>query len=136
MTLGGSNDEYLNCISTLPNGKIFITGYTTSSDGDVTDVSNEGDAWIIELSMENLSTQDFNLSIPTVFPNPGSDIINLNNVNLSGMESLIITDNLGKIVLKQNSNIETINISSLQNGVYYINVISEKDEYKLKFIKN
>jgi hypothetical protein len=53
---------------------------------------------------------------------------------------VIISDSAGKIVKKQSflsqSTIEKINMSDLAQGLYFVKVISDKNTYVSKLIKN
>jgi len=47
--LGGSDWDQLNGLDLLPNGHALVTGYTRSTDGDVTDPLGASDAWVSQL---------------------------------------------------------------------------------------
>ncbi len=72
-------------------------------------------------SSVNLVNNDINCS---VFPNPANNLIFIQNLTLSGC-SLKIIDMLGKEVLNQDSinNLQEIDISTLNNGVYHYKII-------------
>ena len=86
-------------------------------------------------SLESFLEQDLYL-----FPNPSFDKIYLNNSILSeGNLTILVTDNLGKIVLEvpvfDFNNIEII-IQDLDPGIYYVNIFGDKDlNKKISFIK-
>ena len=75
-----------------------------------------------------------------LFPNPSIDKIYLNNTILSeGNLTILVTDNLGKIVSEISvfdlNNVEII-IQDLDPGIYYVNIFGDKDlNKKLSFVK-
>lgn len=81
-----------------------------------------------------------------IFPNPvknGQINVHINSAATSGNVSFVITDMLGKNVLKQSLNINrgssiVLNISSLKSGAYLIKAITDKGEIVLstKFFKD
>ena len=50
--LGGSGTDEIRGIHVLPNGNALVTGFTNSSDGDVTDQFGSHDLWVILLDPE------------------------------------------------------------------------------------
>lgn len=80
------------------------------------------------LSVSSFNTdKDFYIS-----PNPSSDYANFNKeFNL-----VEIYNSIGKLIVSH-SNTSQINVSSLSNGMYFINVTDENDTKKtIKFLKN
>ena len=75
-------------------------------------------------------------TVISVYPNPANTILNFSADNLNNVESIEITDVLGKVVLSDNANSNTVNIEKLQSGIYFLSI---KDKYntsgKAKFIK-
>ncbi len=63
-----------------------------------------------------------------VYPNPANDIINIEGVNISIVN---IYNNVGQLVITQ-ENANSINISSLNAGVYMINIITEDGDTLVK----
>ena len=71
-----------------------------------------------------------------VFPNPAHTELNIQLPAQQILDRLAITDITGKIVLKQDQNLNQINVSHLANGLYFIEAHSGKEKYVTKFIKN
>ncbi len=64
-----------------------------------------------------------------IYPNPNKCVVNLFNSDLDEMENRIsISDVMGQTVFegKFNGNIKILNFSNLQNGVYFIQIISDE----------
>lgn len=50
-SLGGSDDDYANCIQQTTDGGFIVVGDTYSIDGDVTGLHGWGDFWIVKLNI-------------------------------------------------------------------------------------
>ncbi|MBL4704224.1 MAG: T9SS type A sorting domain-containing protein [Flavobacteriales bacterium] len=70
-----------------------------------------------------------------IFPNPANDQLNIVFPNDLRIDEIVITDIWGKTILMENKNIETINISSLPNGIYLMKAKSQNILLYKKFIK-
>lgn len=127
-SLGGSGYDAAHSIQQTSDGGYIIAGRSSSNDGDVTGNHGSFDFWIVKLAGDGTSTGDI-LEKPDflVFPNPTSDILTITGFNPE--IKLIITNVNGQTVLKKSVKDykETIDISGLPAGVYFINGI--------KFIK-
>lgn len=80
----------------------------------------------------NISSHaNFSLSI---FPNPVKNTLNIKfeNVNISKIE---IIDLLGKPVISQQANIESIDVNYLKSGIYFLKLYTDKETITKKFIK-
>jgi hypothetical protein len=69
----------------------------------------------------------------TLYPNPAKNIINFNSTEFSGIKTIIIYNNIGEIVFRDNEiNDNEIDISGLPKGIYLIqfdfgdNIITKK----------
>ena len=86
------------------------------------------------VSDEVLSNKTFEANSFKIYPNPASSVLNIKaNDNLAN-QPFIITDTLGKIVLKGklNEGDNSINVEQLSKGIYYFKVANDKAS---KFIK-
>ncbi|RZJ99874.1 MAG: T9SS type A sorting domain-containing protein [Flavobacterium sp.] len=80
-----------------------------------------------------LSTSQNTLEkIVSLFPNPATNSINVK----TGEEiiSLTVLDQLGKVVLTKNQS-DNLDISTLQNGIYFVNIKTNEGTLVKKFIK-
>jgi Secretion system C-terminal sorting domain/Fibronectin type III domain len=80
-----------------------------------------------------LSNDKFDSNSISIFPNPATDILNINGVE--GITSLVINDINGRTI-KTVSNATSINISDLNAGVYFVNITTENGNVTKKFMKN
>lgn len=75
-----------------------------------------------------------------VYPNPTSDVVRVKIPTMTSPVILEIWDLTGKRILRKNSesimNLETINVSNWQNGIYLIRIeTAEGRRYMTKFVK-
>ncbi|WP_310554961.1 T9SS type A sorting domain-containing protein [Flavobacterium sp.] len=85
-----------------------------------------------------LSTNDemrINTTV-SIYPNPTTDLLNIQTPVNSIVSKIKIIDVLGKIVLEINEVSNSINVQSLTNGIYIIQVTIDNRSYQQKFIKN
>ncbi len=83
-----------------------------------------------------LSVDDFSATSLSVFPNPAEDLISINTT--APITSLKIINMLGQIVLENNTvdNQQTIDISKLTKGIYFLLAIQDSNEQKtIRFVK-
>ena len=71
-----------------------------------------------------------------VFPNPTPAELNIQLPEQQTLDRVAITDVTGKIVMKQDQNLNQINVSHLANGLYFIEAHSGMEKFVTKFIKN
>lgn len=76
-------------------------------------------------------------NILTIYPNPATDKISL-NVDLKESEDyrIRIFDNMGKNIMETKAGSNSIDVSSLSNGLYYLELISAKQMFRNRFIKD
>jgi Leucine-rich repeat (LRR) protein len=87
----------------------------------------------------SLETSDFVFSnYFTLYPNPASDIINVDAKQDTEIQSIAIYDVLGQLVIAvpNAKSISNIDVSRLKTGNYFIKVKSDKGSSGMKFIKN
>lgn len=84
---------------------------------------------------EQMSTQDFTYQIFKVVPNPVLNKLIL-KADFNDIDHVIIYDSTGKTVYKEKFIKETIDVSELNSGIYYINIIGKNRFDSVKFIKN
>jgi hypothetical protein len=69
------------------------------------------------------------------YPNPVSEVINIEGKNNSCIEKIVLTDLTGKILLEQTENTNQINVQNLASGIYMLEAISGSEKWHTKFIK-
>jgi hypothetical protein len=72
----------------------------------------------------------------TVYPNPSHGQYNL-KMNTPGEYQLIVYDSSGKLLMnrKSDNTLETINLTGYKTGVYILSILSDRNNYVQKLIK-
>ena len=152
-----SGDQLSYTISGLPPSLTFdeqtglISGTITTSSGDyavvvtVTDgVQVVEESFLIQIGLVTGTPDPPNISDAKVFPNPTTNEATLEVYLSSGEEvSIEVVDvigktiDFGKVQFSSGRNLQTLNFSSLNNGVYYLRLtsISSRNE-GVKFVVN
>lgn len=88
-----------------------------------------------EFLVNNLNLSNNDLKGIKVYPNPSeSKIYIINNSNVEG--SIMIFNNLGQKIKEYPKIYNEIDISHLQNGIYYLKIESDKKVFQKKIIKH
>jgi hypothetical protein len=132
---GGSNNDYLRSIEVTTDGGYIVCGTSSSNDVDITNNHGLEDFWAIKLGIGLLAIDDFDQTKLMICPNPVVDLLNLQIKDNLSIDKIVITDILGKIILQQTENVNTINTQNLTKGIYIIKVFSTEAIYQSKFIK-
>ena len=86
------------------------------------------------VSTNALSTNEFALSGISVYPNPTKGILNIKGLEVN-LESVEIYSVTGKKVFNTTTNLKTINVSTIANGVYFLKLNTTNATKTIKFIK-
>jgi len=133
---GGTEYDQASSVQPTPDGGYIMSGWTNSNNESVS--GNHGgpvDIWVIKLAPYTFSTTAFEKDNLEIYPNPSSSIVTIKNPKNIHFDKITITDLTGKVVFLQTTNTNQINVESLTYGIYIINVFSESDIFKCKFLK-
>ncbi|MDH6251157.1 putative delta-60 repeat protein [Chryseobacterium sp. H1D6B] len=109
-----NSSEYVRKAIITNDNKIMIFGYNSSPNkGVITKILNNSNT----LTTENLIKQDFKIS-----PNPVENFIHLNNQKNNKIITAEIMDFSGRILLTTKIDNNTIDVTSIQKGVYYLKI--------------
>ncbi|MEZ4740836.1 MAG: T9SS type A sorting domain-containing protein [Bdellovibrionota bacterium] len=72
----------------------------------------------------------------SMYPNPARAKINIKNPYKKVINKIIITDLTGMKIREQNDNTNVINVSQLKQGIYLVQILSNKNMSLNKIIKN
>lgn len=118
-------------LSGLPDNTTF---YWTLESQNIAGENTSSPVWEFTTGI-SASINDNNVNFFTLSPNPTSDILNINteeNVN-----SIFITNALGQRIEKGfRLNNNSVDVSSLKSGLYFITANSDLGTQTLRFIKN
>ena len=95
-----------------------------------------GEIYAVLLAGQNLTNEVFSNNKISVYPNPATNILNISLEENTTIDRLTITDLSGKKILEQVGNAATVNIESLANGMYVLQVFANGNKMVNKFIKN
>ncbi|WP_428229499.1 DUF5074 domain-containing protein [Flavobacterium sp.] len=118
-----TNDELVLTPSALGNATVVIS---FNSNGKVVEKS-------IEVTVtNNLGTGEFTKLKLAIYPNPVAEILNIQTED--EILNVTVYDVSGKSIQTRVDN-NQINVSNFTNGLYIINVVTDKANYVQKFIK-
>jgi hypothetical protein len=83
-----------------------------------------------------LATNDFFKGNFSVYPNPATTVLNIDNRNNLDITSAQITDVNGRVVSQVNGTVSQINIADLTAGVYFLKVTSSQGVGTTRVVKN
>ena len=105
-----------------------------TSFANVVDPNASGLSGVTSFDFETLSTPDKEVFDFSIYPNPTTDVLYINQVrDITKLEIININ---GQLIFTQNKSLGNINVSQLQNGVYFLKVHTENGIATKKFIKN
>ncbi|MBP6455573.1 MAG: T9SS type A sorting domain-containing protein [Chitinophagaceae bacterium] len=131
-TIGGNGYDVAYSIKQKADGSYVVVGDSDSpNSGDKTDnCKGFHDLWVLKIQPDVLTLNEKNSILSyNIFPNPTNGIIHIQSIT---KYKLRITDlqilNLQGQVLLQESNNNEVDISSLSNGVYFLQLTNERME--------
>lgn len=131
---GGSEYEEAFSLIKTTDGGFVVAGFTYSNDGDVSGNHGDSDFWILKLSGENLATTDFQKNGIIVYPNPVTDVLQIQGVT-EPITAIKIIDLTGKTILEQTTSNHFFDVELLPQGIYLLEVYTEKYKHTYKFTK-
>lgn len=136
-TLGGDDTEFGNDILLL-GGTTFYVACTSFSgiSGDKTlPTFGGGDFWLVKLELVlGIVDQATTLNL-SLYPNPTKDILTIQNQNDLVIESVSLYDTLGRKVMDGINATESIDVSNLTTGIYFIHIATDSGIVTKKVIK-
>lgn len=125
----GTNVHYgwaqIDVVESGNGATVTLNGYAYQSTPNTPiKAGNKGYSSLLDSKSKNISV--------SIYPNPASEIVNINSVKQ--VDKVEIYNALGQIVLSDVAN-NSVNISSLSKGVYYMTVVVENEIVTTKFVK-
>jgi len=108
-------------------------GYSGTIDANFTQTSMIID--YVKVYQSVLSVTDLNLDDSlSVFPNPATDTIHVSSK--VALSSLLLYDVYGKLILKKENNTNSLDVSRLNSGMYFLEVSSNTQKVVKKVMVN
>lgn len=107
----------------IANSSVYYVSYANGNDG--------GKAAVLKYDIANKIDEYFAKKEQLVYPNPATDFITVKSV---GIKTVKVLDASGKVVLSANSN--KFDVSELPEGVYVIQVETDKGIEYSKLVRN
>jgi hypothetical protein len=134
---GQANFGPQQVISTETNGAPTVFAADIDNDNDMDVFSTfEADhtiAWYENLTI--LAIDEFNDSLFSIYPNPAQESLFVDNNSNSEIISIKIFDVLGRLVLQEKEQFHQLNISSLESGVLFVEILTDVRKVIKKVIK-
>jgi uncharacterized repeat protein (TIGR01451 family) len=134
---GGTNTGYvafkIKTKPTLVLGNTFSNTASIYFDYNFPIITNTASTTI-----QALATQDFAFSnYFTLYPNPAKNVLNINTKSNIEVHTIAIYNLLGQVVLAipNAKNTNTVDVSNLKSGNYFLKITSDKGSATEKFIK-
>ncbi|WP_379965201.1 T9SS type A sorting domain-containing protein [Epilithonimonas sp. UC225_85] len=130
------NTYYYNLIDMISVDKFNCLGNTNKNNFLNIPLSNDSNPkmYIATFANENLFTDSSNLINFRIYPNPTSDILNIQTEQK--ISKIEIFDTSGKLLKSNSGNEKNIRVSELTKGLYLIKIYADKNVINSKFIKN
>lgn len=127
-TFGGSKDDFAGSVSVMADNSLFVTGESSSTDGDVSGNKGGQDVWIAKLNKPTATFELPNSFEVKVFPNPSQAYTNIEWDSQISVKSIELTDMTGRVLLstktETGTNFMTLDISRFNSGHYILSVIA------------
>ncbi len=126
-----TGNDYAQCLLIQPDNKILIAGSSRASS------AAKANFTMIRFTSD-LNTNTDTLPYYTewgVFPNPANETITLAIDSNLLISSIYIYDTSGRIIRKYPQATTHLNIASLAKGIYLIKVLTDKETYVKKIVK-
>ncbi len=132
--LGGDRDDSAHSVALTPDGYI-ISGYTDSTDGDITTNHGQFDLWVVKLKEGTMATQDIQTAKIALSPNPVKDILNITNSDQ--VKSVAVYSQTGQLIKEAGKNVSQLSFSTFPAGIYLVKITTLNNSTKTyKIIKN
>lgn len=117
----------------LPLSTLLVGGTTYYASQTINGIESSDRLAVTVAMVMGLEEQAF--TSLKYYPNPVNDVLTI--TNSSDIETLTVINMLGQIIISKqiNSNNVQLDLSSLNNGVYFVKIVSEGKNKTLKIIK-
>ena len=139
LTVHGSESEghFGAAIGVSNDGNTVIGGEPFNDGGTGDFVDNRGLVMVFTDIYETLGVgEETTLNNLVIYPNPANDHFKIQGLKNSQIYTLVIFDVNGRIIRKKSNviNDETLNIPSLQNGVYFLRISNSENNFTQRLV--
>jgi Secretion system C-terminal sorting domain len=140
---GGPGNDFASNFVIMPDTSIFLSGSAEVGTSAVKTDYGKGltDYWLVHFKYDDYSTGINTVggenNLVTVFPNPTNDILSVQGLGNKNA-SIEITNQMGQLLFKKRelvANDFKIDVKDFSQGVYFLEIQSEKARRVLKFVK-
>lgn len=136
---GGSADDGFFGGAFTSDGGMVLTGWSKSTDGDLTDNQGSWDLWVVKLGPEGVSVPEQPGSFTlTIAPNPANDQLRITWSSATSA-SLTVHDALGQVVHSQNLSsapgLLSLPVEAWASGIYTISLQDATGRQSERFVK-
>jgi M6 family metalloprotease-like protein len=110
----------------------YLTDGTPETSFEITNIQYFGDQASFDVHFLNTGVSTHENRSIHIYPNPTKDVLILSINDASRLE---VYDLLGRIILSETYPDSEINVSSLQQGTYFVKIFTDNNCYTEKFIK-
>ena len=145
VTIVGSG-AYLGLSKVTNQGEVGVAtddtkvySYVLSEDGATVDFTIQGfngtAEWIFKMTKNSATAgvKDFAAISVKMYPNPASDVLKFSSASTKVLD-VVVYDMLGKQVLRANAVQSELNISSLNPGMYFVNMTQGSSTFTKKLL--
>jgi Secretion system C-terminal sorting domain len=135
--LDTDNDGILNYIDNDDDGDGVLTineDYNGNNNPADDDTNGDNIPDYLQMSVNLATTNNQLANQISIYPNPATDIINIDNKSQEAINNISIYSIKGDLIKVSKSN--NISISDIQNGVYFVKIQLNKTVLNYKFVKN
>ena len=110
----------------------FLIDGTPENSFEITNIQYSGDQASFDVHFLHDGLPEYDKNNVLVYPNPAKDVLNLSLNDVSRVE---IYDLMGRIILSETNPDSELNVSLLQQGVYFVKIFTDNESHSVKFIK-
>jgi hypothetical protein len=130
--LGGGNDALVGEPLVQRNPDTGTWAYVDFGTGGGLETDSEGFYTFNGQCEPLLGTEDYLLSQVSVYPNPASDILNINTTSSIELSKATLFDALGRKTAESSTNV--INVSELARGLYFLQIETSNGNLTQKIV--
>lgn len=131
---GGEGVDALISATINDNSEIIVAGRTESTTGIVNGNNGSRDIWLAKLSLSISSVEESPHSIGFIYPNPAQDIVYTDKMLLP-FSHYKITDACGRIIAYGEISNNSISVSKLPKGLYWLTVYENNLWHTFQMLK-